>query len=258
MCVAVADVDSSGRPSLFVTNFDRKPNVLYLNRGLHRGQLWFQDASMSSGLGGPSIPKLAFGADFLDADLDGRLDVAVTNGHIHRTAQKVLGTPYAQEAQLFIGDGRGKFREVTETAGAYFRESFVGRGLAVADFDNDGKPDLAFSNNAGPIGLLRNETLTENGWLRLELLGDGVKSNRNAVGARVEIEAGGVRQVRWIVGGGSYLSASERRLLFGLGKATKAEKVTVTWPSGRKQEYRDLVGRKGYHLSEGKDAATPR
>ncbi len=258
MGVCAGDVDGSGRPSLFVTNFDRKPNVLYLNRGLHRGQLWFQDGSMPSGLGGPSIPKLKFGAEFLDADLDGRLDVAVANGHIHRTARKVLGAPYPQEAQLFVGDGRGKFREVTDAAGAYFREAFVGRGLAVADFDNDGKPDLAFSNNAGPAALLRNETKTDNAWLRLELVGDGVKSNRNAVGARVEVEAGGVKQVRWVVGGGSYLSASERRLLVGLGPAVKADKVTVVWPSGTKQEFRDLVGRKGYRLHEGKGAAEPR
>jgi hypothetical protein len=249
MGVAAGDVDGSGRPSLFVTNFDRKPNVLYLNRG----KLWFQDASMPSGLGGPSIPRLKFGTDFLDADLDGRLDVAVANGHIHRAAQKVLGIPYAQQAQLFVGDGKGKFRDVSDLAGYYFRESRVGRGLAVADFNNDGRPDLAFSHVGGPIALLENRTPTDNAWLRLELVGDGVKSNRNAIGARVEVVAGGARQVRFVAGGGSYLSASERRLLVGLGSAREAERVTVVWPSGRRQEFRHLAGRKGYRLSEGKD-----
>jgi hypothetical protein len=254
MGVAVGDVNGSGWPSLFVTNFDHKPSVLYQNRG----KLSFQDATWSSGLGGPSVRWLKFGAEFLDADLDGRLDLAVANGHIHRHAEKVLGTPYAQPAQLFVGSGEGKFREVSDESGGYFRERHVGRGVAVADFDNDGKPDLAFSNNGGPIGLLHNRTQTENGWLRLELIGDGVTSNRNAIGARVEVEAAGVRQVRWVVGGGSYLSASERRLVLGLGTARGVERVTVRWPSGQRQEFRGLAGGQGYRLTEGMDTAEVR
>src|SRR5262249_48508940 len=167
MGVAAGDIDGSGRPSIFVTNFDRKPNILYANRG----GLWFQDVSMPSGLGGPSVPRLAFGTEFFDADLDGRLDVAVANRHIHPRAEKVRGSPYAQLAQLFTGDGRGKFRDVSERAGAYFHQPRVGRGLAVADFNNDGRPDLAFSHIGGPIALLENRTETNNGWLRLELIG---------------------------------------------------------------------------------------
>lgn len=254
MCVAVADVDGSGRPSVFVTNFERKPNVLYLNRG----GLRFHDVSMPSGLGGPSIPRLGFGAEFLDADLDGRIDVAVANGHIHRSARKVIGVPYGQEAQLFLGDGRGKFRDVSALAGPYFREERVGRGMAVADFDNDGKPDLAINNNGGPLALLHNRTQTANGWLRLDLVGDGVKSNRDAVGARVEVEAGGARQVRFVVGGGSYLSARDRRVLVGLGPADRADRVIVMWPSGRRQEFRNLPGRRGYRLVEGESPAEVR
>src|SRR5712692_2663776 len=102
----------------------------------------------------------------------------------------------AQEAQLFVGDGKGFFRDVSAQAGAYFHELRVGRGLAYADFDNDGRPDLAFSHNAGRLALLHNRTETAHGWLRLELVGDGKKSNRNAIGARLEVEAGGKRQVR--------------------------------------------------------------
>jgi hypothetical protein len=251
MAVAVGDVDGSGRPSLFVTNFDHKPSVLYQNRG----QLLFQDATWVSGLGKPSVRWLKFGAEFLDADLDGRLDLAVANGHIHRHAEQVLGTPFAQPAQLFVGAGEGKFREVSDQSGVYFHQRYVGRGVAVADFDNDGKPDVTFSNNSGPIGLLHNRTQTENGWLRLELIGDGVKSNRNAVGARVEIEAAGVRQVRWVLGGGSYLSASERRLVLGLGAARRVQRVSVLWPSGRRQEFRDLASGQGYRLTEGMELA---
>jgi hypothetical protein len=254
MGVAAGDVDGNGRPSLFVTNFEKKPNVLYVNRG----KLLFADRSMQSGLGGPSIPRLGFGTEFFDADLDGRLDVAVANGHIHRAAQKVMGVPYGQQAQLFVGDGKGKFRDASASSGGYFHELRVGRGLAVADFDNDGQPDLAFSHNGGPVALLHNRTETDRGWLHLELVGDGIKSNRNAIGARVEVEAGSSRQVRFVVGGGSYLSASDRRLLIGLGSAAKADRVTVLWPSGRRQEFRDLQGRRGYRLIEGKAEAERR
>src|SRR5262249_23635262 len=158
---------------------------------------------------------------------DGHLDIAIANGHIHRTAEELAGTSMAQEAQLFLGDGKGTFRDVSAQAGAYFRERHVGRGLAYADFDNDGRPDLAFRNNAGRVALLRTCTETANNWLRLELVGDGKNSNRNAIGARVEIESGGRRQVRFINGGGSYLSASDRRLLVGLGSCDRADRVTV-------------------------------
>jgi hypothetical protein len=253
MGVAVADVDGSGRPSLLVTNFERRPNALYLNQG----GLVFRDFSMPSGLGGPSIPRLAFGADFLDADLDGRLDLAVANGHIHRSAG-LHGSEYAQLAQLFVGEGNGKFRDASDAAGPYFRTARVGRGLAVADFNNDGRPDVAISHVGGPVALLENRTVTGHNWLDLELVGDGVRSNRNAIGARVEIEAGGTRQVRFVLGGGSYLSASERRLVVGLGSAAGAERVTVAWPSGRRQQFRDLAGRKGYRLTEGRETVEAR
>ncbi len=223
MGVDAGDVDGSGRPSLLVTNFQNKPNVLFRNKG----GLFFQDASYASGLGAASIERLGFGIVFFDADLDGHLDAAVANGHVSRPAQELSGVPYAQEAQLFTGNGAGKFEDVSGRAGPYFGERHVGRGLAWADYDNDGLADLVFSHNAGRVALLRNQTKTDNHWIRLELIGDGKKSNRNAIGARVEIEAGGRRQVRFLNGGGSYLSASERRLLVGLGKAARAERVHV-------------------------------
>jgi hypothetical protein len=249
MGVEAGDLNGSGRPSLFVTNFQNKANVLYRNRG----NLVFQEASSASGLGGPSIHRLGFGTVFVDVDLDGRLDVAVANGHIHRSAMQLLGIPQAQAALLFVGYGHGKFRDISNLAGAYFREPRVGRGLAWADFDNDGLPDLAFSHNAGPIALLRNSTHTKNNWLGLALEGDGKKSNRNAIGSRVEIDCGGSRQVRFVNGGGSYLSASERRLLVGLGTADHADLVVVTWPSGRKQEFRHVRGRAWWRIREGQE-----
>lgn len=247
MGVDAGDVDDSGRPSLFATNFHGVPNVLFLNAG----RLRFHYGTHRSGLGVPSLDRLGFGTVFCDVDLDGRLDLAVANGHVERNAAEVYGAPYAQKAQLFLGQGPGRFRDGSGEVGAYFQEPRVGRGLAWADFDNDGRPDLAFSHIGGSIALLHNRTETNNGWLRLELVGDGKKSNRNAIGARVEIETTAGKQVRFVNGGGSYLSASDRRLLVGLGPARRAERVTVRWPSGREQTFTNLDGQRWWRLREG-------
>jgi hypothetical protein len=247
MGVEAGDLDGSGRPSLFITDFYHAGSVLFRNRG----RLLFQDWSSPSGLNAPTFLRLGFGTVLLDANLDGRPCLAIANGHVYQNAEK-LGQPFRQEAQFFVGDGQGRFRDVSAQVGGYFQQAVVG-GLAGADYDNDGWPDLAFSHNAGPIALLQNRTATSSGWVCLELVGDGLKSNRNAIGARVEIEAGGTRQVRFLNGGGSYLSANDRRLLVGLKDAGSAERVTVVWPSGRRQEFRDLPGRRWWRLHEGRD-----
>jgi hypothetical protein len=228
---------------------NERKNMLYLNRG----GLRFQESSTPSGLGTPSLSRLKFGTVFFDADLDGCLDIAVANGHVQMNNEQIDGNPTAQEAQLFVGDGHAHFRDVSDQAGVYFRQRYIGRGLAWADYDNDGRPDLAFSHKNGPVALLLNQTETDNNWL--ELVGDGKKSNRNAIGARVEIEYGGRRQVRFVNGGGSYLSANDRRVLAGLGGAGRAERVVVTWPSGKKQEFRDLDARRCYRLHETREPA---
>jgi hypothetical protein len=251
MCVAVGDVDSSGRPSLFVTNYQKEPNNLFLNLG----KMVFHDGTQSSRLGPPSVPYLAFGAVLFDANLDGILDVAVANGHVLRNAEAIENAPYRQNPQFFEGLGRGTFAEVTRRVGPTFREKLVGRGLAWCDYDNDGRPDLILTQNGGPPILLRNVTQTDNRWIRLELIGDGKRSNTNAIGAVVEVETAGKKQTHWIIGGGSYLSASDRRLLIGLASADTVDRVTVTWPSGDKQEFRNLASRKWFRLREG--VATP-
>jgi enediyne biosynthesis protein E4 len=252
MGVEAFDVDDTGRPSLFVTNFHNQQNVLYRNRG----NLRFWEGAAEVGLAGRR-DRLGFGTVMIDANLDGRPDIAVANGHLHRDAEQVYRAPYAQRAQLFVGTGKGSYRDASDRVGAYFRESRVGRGIAWADFDNDGKSDLAFSHVGGPIALLHNRTETNNAWLGLELIGDGKRSNRNAIGSRIEVQTANGTQVRFVNGGGSYLSASERRQLIGLGSADRAIRITVRWPSGREQTFREVPGRRWWRLTEGVDQPSP-
>ena len=163
MGIAAGDIDGTGRPSLLVSNYQNDPTVVFLNRG----RLTFQETSHQSGIGPATVNSLSFGIDFLDADLDGTLDVAVANGHVVRNAPILYKAPYEQPAQFFLGDGPGHFREVSDQAGEFFREKRVGRGLAVADYNNDGRADFAVSHNAGPVKLLRNATppaTTGSGW----------------------------------------------------------------------------------------------
>jgi len=250
MGVAAGDVYRDGRPALFVTNYQNLPNILFHNRG----DTTFRADAHASGLGGPSLSRLGFGAVLFDANLDGLLDVVVANGHVQRPAQKLFGVPYPQRAQMFAGRAPGKFDDVSTKAGPYFQERYVGRGVAVADYDGDGKLDLVFANNAGPYKLLRNTTPTENHALTLELIGDGVKSNRNAIGAMVVVESSGHKQSSWVLGGGSYLSASTRGQTFGLGTSPRADRVEVTWPSGRIQILGPMnVGR--WRILEGAEPA---
>lgn len=247
MGIAAGDFDSTGKASLFVTNFQRNPNILFLNKG----KMVFEDSSQPAGLLAGGTDHLAFGTIACDADLDGHLDLAVADGHVTKYAREIFGDTFKQEARFFMGDGKARFREVTAKAGRYFHEKRLGRGLACADFNNDGKPDLVFTHNADRAALLRNDTKNDNHWLRLTLEGDGKKSNRNAIGARVEIKIGERKLVRFIEGGGSYLSASERSVLVGLGAATKADGISVRWPSGAVQIFGPLEANKGYKLREG-------
>jgi hypothetical protein len=253
MGVAAGDIDSSGRPSLLVANYQDEPTMVFLNRGKMR----FQDFSHGSGLGPATLKTLGFGLVLFDADRDGHLDAAIANGHVVRNSQAVYHAPFEQPPQIFVGDGAGRFKDVSDKAGPGFREKRVGRGLAVADFDNDGKPDLAFSNNAGPVKLLRNATTTPHHWAGFVLESDPKNGNRNAVGARIEIEAGGRKLTQWLEGGGSYLSASDRRRLFGLASADRIDRVVVRWPSGATQSWSSLAGDQYWKLRENSPDAQP-
>jgi hypothetical protein len=246
MGVDVAAFDNSGAPGIAITNFDNEMIGLY--RAAERGS--FGDVAMQSGVGMASKDKLGFGCAFLDADLDGALDLAVVNGHIDDTVRNVNGVGYAQPPQLFLNDGKGRFTDVAGTVGGGFSDPKVGRGLAYGDFDRDGDLDLLITTNSGPAFLYRNDQTAKNRSIRFRLV--GTKSNRDGIGAAVKIFHGGTGQMRLVKGGSSYLSQSELPVTFGLGKRDGIDRVVVEWPSGRTEEFKNLTSGRGYECVEGK------
>ena len=247
MGVDTADFDNSGGTGVAITNFDNEMIGLY--RSSSKGD--YSDVATQSGVGLASKDKLGFGCAFLDVDLDGTLDLAVANGHIDDTVRNIRGNVgYAQPPQLFLNDGNGEFHDVAAQAGGGFSRPKVGRGLAYGDFDHDGDLDLLITTNNGPAYLYRNDQLAGTKSIRIQLL--GTKSNRDAIGASVEITAGGVRQTRMVKGGSSYLSQSELPLTFGLGRRDRIDQLQIQWPSGASEEYKNLAAGRAYQCVESK------
>ncbi|HKW62938.1 MAG TPA: CRTAC1 family protein [Candidatus Acidoferrum sp.] len=247
MGVDIGDFDNSGSPGIAITNFDNEMIGLY--RAAKPGV--YDDIATPAGIGAASRSTLGFGCMFLDVDLDGALDLAVANGHIDETVRNIRGNVgYAQPPQLFLNEGHGKFRDVAQEVGDGFDKPRVGRGLAYADFDRDGHLDILLTTNNGPAVLFRNEQLAGNHSIRFEL--QGTQSNRDAIGANVQIFAGDLHQSRMVRGGSSYLSQSELPLTFGLAKRDKVDRIVVQWPSGRTEEYKNLQASKAYKCLEGK------
>lgn len=247
MGLDAADFENSGRAGVAITNFDNEMIGLY--REVRPGT--YDDISIAAGVGLPSKNSLGFGCAFLDADLDGKLDLAVANGHIDETVRNIRGNVgYAQPAQLFLNQGSGKFVDVAAELGGSFASPKVGRGLAYGDFDGDGDLDILLTTNNGPAYLYRNDQEAGNHGIRFRL--KGTKSNRDAIGAVVRIFCGGESQMRMVRGGSSYLSQSELPVTFGVGRRDRIERTIVEWPSGRKEEFKDLAAGKLYQVIEGK------
>jgi hypothetical protein len=246
MGVDVADFDNSGKPGVAITNFDNEMTGLYR---LSDGGVYV-DVATQSGVGLASKDKLVFGCVFLDVDLDGALDLAVVNGHIDDTARNVSGAGYAQPPQLFLNSGKGSFTDVAAQAGGGFNQPKVGRGLAFGDFDRDGDFDLLITTNNGPAYLYRNDQTAGSRSMRVRLV--GTKSNRDAIGAAVQITYAGSSQSRLVKGGSSYLSQSELPLTFGLGKQDKVDRLVIQWPSGKTEDYKNLAAGYTYECVESK------
>jgi hypothetical protein len=246
MGVDVADFENSGKPGVAITNFDNEMIGLY-----RAGGGGYEDVAMQAGIGAASRNTLGFGCVFIDADLDGWLDLAVCNGHIDETVRNIRGNVgYAQPPQLFLNAGNGGFRDVASELGGDFARPKIGRGLAFSDFDRDGDLDILMTTNNGPAFLFRNDHLAGNRAIRFRLV--GTKSNRDAIGATVRIHHGGSSQSRMVKSGSSYLSQSELPVTFGLGNRDRVDRVVIQWPSGRTEEYKNLASGKTYECVEGK------
>jgi hypothetical protein len=248
MGVDTGDFDNSGRSSIAITNFDNEMIGLYRPVSATA----YDDVSQQVGIGGPSKNNLGFGCAFLDVNLDGLLDLAVANGHIDDTVRNIRGNVgYAQPPHLFLNVSSGAnkyFRDVAAEVGGGFDKPKVGRGLAYADFDRDGDLDLLMTTNNGPAYLFRNEQSSGNRCIRFRLI--GTKSNRDAIGANVRIFYNGQSQSRLVHGGSSYLSQSELPVTFGLGTQDRIDRVTLDWPSGKSEEYKNLSAGHLYECTE--------
>ena len=247
MGVAIGDYNHSGHFSIYVTNFADEYNTLYRNNG--KGD--FTDVSYDAGVALPSLPWVKWGTVFADLDNDGWLDLMAVNGQVYpQVDQLPSGARYRQPKNLFMNERDGTFCDASQQAGASMREPRVSRGLAVADLDNDGNLDAIVGDIDGSPMILHNVGKSGQHWVSMEL--GGTISNRLAIGARVTITAGDLRQTDEVRSGGSYLSQSDLRLHFGLGLHDSIDTVEIHWPSGQVDRLEHLPVDHFYAFLEGK------
>ncbi len=244
------DPFGSGKPSLFCTNYEGESHALYENASSPQ-RAFFIYATPKTGMDVLGQKFVGWGTGFVDLDHDGWEDLFITNGHAIRypkTADR------AQKPVIMRNLGAGEFRVASGRGGDYFTQPHLGRGLALADFDNDGSVDVAICHTNEPVAVLRNVAPAGHHWVGFTLKG---AKNADVVGARVRLTAGGRTQTRFAKGGGSYASTPDRRLVFGLGKADKIDTVTVEWPDGKKQEFKDVPTDKYLVLTQGETELKP-
>ena len=233
MGAAAADYAGEGRLSIFRTNFSDEYETLYRNRG----NATFDDVTLDAGLG-QNTRYVGWGAGFFDFNNDGWKDLLLVNGHVFPEVESLhIDIHYRDRAILYENLGNGRFRDVSQSAGPALLEKHSSRGAAFGDFDNDGAVEVAINNQNEAPSLLKQAMKPPGHWVILKLA--GTRSNRSAIGARVKLVAGGHEQYGEVRSGGSYLSQSDLRLHFGLGGATRVERIEIAWPSGVKQVLTD-------------------
>jgi hypothetical protein len=245
MCISLGDYNNDGWLDLYISDWQGYGDHLWRNNG--KGE--FVEVSDDAGITGPTRDHLSFGGGFFDYDNDGWLDLFIANGHVFPFIEQVFhGVHYKQINSLFHNEGNGRFVETTAQSGSGFSTTHLGRGVAFVDFDNDGFVDAVVAND-GEAPLLLHNSGNGNHFMNFKLV--GTKSNRDAIGARVRLQASGLSQMREIQSGGSYLSQSDLRANFGLSKATRAESVEVSWPSGVHQVFKNVDADRFYQIEEG-------
>jgi hypothetical protein len=248
MGVDAADLNGDGRQDLLVANIDHEMFSLYENRG---GSL-FSDIAPDHGVAQATRLLSGWGVKFCDFDNDGYVDLLLANGHPDDTiARRAPDVRYKEPLLYFHNDGR-RLRDVSRAAGPVFAKTFSARGLAVGDYNNDGRIDVLIGCNGGAPVLLRNNAATANHWVGLKL--QGINCNRDAIGAQIAWSAGGVRRARQKTGGGSYLSAHDPREVLGLGGAAALDWLEIKWPapSAKTERFTNLPVDRYVTIVEGK------
>jgi hypothetical protein len=249
MGVDWGDYDGDGRFDLLVADFAAQPKSLYHNDGSV-----FSEASYTSGVGAATVRSLAFGAAFIDADNGGWLDIVTTNGHVLSQVELTdRGQTYAQTTQV-LHNVRGHYTDISADAGADFRRKIVGRGIAVGDYDGDGREDLLIVDDEGRPLLLHNDSPPVSHWITLRCLRRA--GGPDAVGARIAISAGGRKQIAEVRAGGSYLSTNAPEVHFGLGTSRVVDTIEVRWPNGQSSHLTAVAADRAYRLSPEDHTAT--
>ncbi len=246
MGVGVGDYGNEGRESLFVVNFAQQPKSVFHNEGSGL----FTNATGVSNVGSTNLQFLGFGVECFDYDLDGWKDVVVGNGHVQVWKDSESGgSTAAQSQQLLHNQGDKTFTDDWRSLGDLVKPR-VTRGLAIGDYDNDGDQDIVLFGLNGPLQLFRNDGGNQHHWITLRL--EGVYSNRDAIGAKITLRAGGMTQTQWVRGGSSYCSHSDTRVTFGLRDTAQIDALEIRWPrDGRQQKFGPLAANAFYWIKEG-------
>ena len=230
MGIANGDYDNDGTLDLFVTNFSLEVNSLFHNDG----DGYYTMTTFEVGLAESSFSRLGFGTQFLDIDNNGTLDLLVANGHVWDNVTEITPTlSYKQTCQLFLNDRKGKYQDITNSAGTFFKRPVVARGTMSGDYDNDGDIDVLISCSGGTPALLRNDTKTENRWLKIHLT--GTTGNKDAIGTKVYLKTNKTTYLREVTSGGSYASGNDYTLHFGLGSTETVKSINIHWVGGKVQ-----------------------